>query len=1143
MTLDAADLPDSRRLRRELAQIAARATLESLDIDTSVKWRYSSERVIRNLTAIGQSLLQQTGSSEDLSEERRSAAVVVAQGWHQLALLTPRNRRAPTLLNASLFYELGGYQANAACLARLATDRSQWSSEPTFDGLLSAFIQRLFIRVSQLPESVGRLPPSDAIDSDDDLTRRAAQAVASRGMSQAASFFLSGNDAQLEGAMVDLELARAGFSEAADAVGYNSVVGLLHALPFMVERSTWRRLYQASESPRWRRYIRVLARGLGSDILDSRSISELWPSQLAALDAGLLDSARSFAVRMPTGAGKTRVAELAIVNSLVSQPGSKCVYIAPFRALAAEVEDSFANLFLDLGYGASAVPGGYDQDEMGDEILATDDVLIVTPEKLDLLFRLRSDILERVTLIVVDEGHIVSDKQRGPKFELLISRLRRRIPSARFLMMSAVVPDETLNEFATWLGDGNGATVSTDWRPSLLRHGMLDWSGTSGTLRLAEYDVVDGGLEFIPNLIRQQIFEHVSPDTGRVRRPKFPRSDNKGDVAAETAYRVAPLGPVLIFSMQTNWTQSIAASLLRRIEFAELVGEDVPSAFALRDEGRSISVASEWLGDQHDVTMLLRRGIAFHHGRLPTAVRESIESDFRSRRLSVIVATSTLAQGVNLPVRTVVIHSCRSRDADGSQRILSARDYWNIAGRAGRAGAETEGTVIHVASNPYDVDDFQDYASRRFAVERVDSALFNMLQDLIEERISTADVAAQLDADLLALLVEEDAVGIEAENLAETLSSSLFHLQAIDAGLDVSPIIQVMSDTAIQISQNIPSVETRRVYASTGLSSRSCGTISNHIAANSAAVSHMLAASTLDEREDLVDLLLEGMSEISEMEPRAALPIDTRALLTAWCNGKLVRDMAERFDADPQEVTEFIEDSFSYRLPWGITGYLRIASVETSTPNSSPLTANIAGMLKFGVPSPEAVWALSAGVASRTASLMVADVYLRQGGDRSAIRFRRWLGRLDPDSLAERLGLTGAELEATARAVLRAQPNEYLQKLDHSLDLLPLRSECQPLRIAFESGLVYEVAEGDRLAIQRDRDSRLNRNAVLLTLSGQPFGYLAADAARALAPELDAGLHAEATVIRAVPDDGAFVNPLVEVTRVSSGVTSRTSSY
>src|SRR5262245_47924979 len=118
-------------------------------------------------------------------------------------------------------------------------------------------------------------------------------------------------------------------------------------------------------------------------------------------------------------------------------------------------------------------------------------------------------------------------------------------------MMSAVVPDETLQDFAVWLGGSSDRFASTSWRPSLLRFGRLDWDGTKGTLRFAANDVVDGGLEFVPNLISQSTFSYVAEETGRRRSPKFPRPDNKGDVAAEVAYLYAALGPVLIFSMQT----------------------------------------------------------------------------------------------------------------------------------------------------------------------------------------------------------------------------------------------------------------------------------------------------------------------------------------------------------------------------------------------------------------------------------------------------------------------------------------------------------------------------------------------------------------------------------------------------------------
>ena len=231
------------------------------------------------------------------------------------------------------------------------------------------------------------------------------------------------------------------------------------------------------------------------------------------------------------------------------------------------------------------------------------------------------------------------------------------------------------------------------------------------------------------------------------------------------------------------------------------------------------------------------------------------------------------------------------------------------------------------------------------------------------------------------------------------------------------------------------------------------------------------------------------------MEPRAALPVDTRELLASWLDGESVKDIADDLKIeDPQEVTEYIEDAFGYRLPWGASAYLRIASDVAETVVGSRLAANIAGMIKYGVPSPEAVWAMTAGVASRRAAIAIADDYLRMGLDRSAGQFRRWLGRLDPESVADRLGFVGAELESTAKAILRSQPNDYLAALDTDGLLLPLTATCRPSRFAVDTGLFYELNVGDRLEVARDRESRLNRNAVVLATTGGILGHLQADA-------------------------------------------------
>ena len=180
----------------------------------------------------------------------------------------------------------------------------------------------------------------------------------------------------------------------------------------MARRSTWTLLRDAAPgNPRWERYLRFSPAGL---------VPTYWRvtrcpksgRRRRALECGLLTSQESFVVRMPTSAGKTRVAELAMVHTLATHLGARCVYIAPYRALASEVQSNLENLFGDLGYAASTVPGTYEQDSLGELIVSTDQLLVLTPEKLDLLLRLQPEVLAELRLVVVDEGHVVGDATR-----------------------------------------------------------------------------------------------------------------------------------------------------------------------------------------------------------------------------------------------------------------------------------------------------------------------------------------------------------------------------------------------------------------------------------------------------------------------------------------------------------------------------------------------------------------------------------------------------------------------------------------------------------------------------------------------------------------------------------------------------------
>ena len=235
-------------------------------------------------------------------------------------------------------------------------------------------------------------------------------------------------------------------------------------------RSTWHNIRSYApnllDDPVWKIYLRNIA--------FEKSITEFWASQLKAIEAGVLTNDESYLVQMPTSAGKTLIAELTILSALTTDDDSRCLYIAPYRALVHEIERALSETLSSLGYRVSTLIGGFEFDAFQNFLITESDVLIATPEKTELLLRTHPEYFENIDVIVVDEGHIVDEGVpsfvdlvgektfreeleekgtlgRGPLLELLITRLKRKLPEARVIFLSAVMPETNASDFVTWL--------------------------------------------------------------------------------------------------------------------------------------------------------------------------------------------------------------------------------------------------------------------------------------------------------------------------------------------------------------------------------------------------------------------------------------------------------------------------------------------------------------------------------------------------------------------------------------------------------------------------------------------------------------------------------------------------------------------
>lgn len=1092
---------NDRSFDYDIAQIGSRSLLKELSQDDAKRWKYNPAKLIKNITLATTALemLSKKNSKTIETHAIKTAALKLARTWESLAKLEERTDMLTATINAAVLYEIAGYQANAACLGKQIY-REIIDRNPGISDLASHFLRRRFLQTGIIARPLLREP---SIDKETDLLiEDMALALAAKGFMDAGHYFLTGYKTFMDKSMNSFQTSESVYSSLPKYYDANLVNSISCLLPLMQMRSTWSYFErEVNMYPKWERYLRLLARGPGSDILRSPSVSELWPSQLYALNNGLFHESSKI-IRMQTSAGKTRIAELAMANTLITIPESKCVYIAPYRALVGELEETFINVFGDLGYKVSTiVDNAYALDDLEKELINQADILVLTPEKLDLLHRAKPELLESVALFILDEGHIVDERARGIKFELLLSRLKRRLPNARFIFLSAVVPQQTLDDFAEWFNAEKSDIISTDWRPSILRVASFEWKGSTGQIDYSPDEDMPIR-EFVPGVIKQNQYEMVN-NKGKRTRVVFPDPTNKSETAAELAWKFAELGSVLVFCSQTNFVKSVGKALMTRLEYSMKQAESIPLRFDPKTS-LSVSAAREWLGDNHPVTQLLSRGIGIHYGTLPEVVRKSVETDFRNRRFRVLVATNTLAQGVNLPIRTVIVHSCW-RHVDDQQKLIPARDYWNIVGRAGRAGEETQGLAIHIIKSERDKSDFNFFLERRNDVEAVWSALLKVLLEWLEKRIDQRELYRLIDKEILAILTEEGEKFFSEENIDNILNETLVNVQAKRIpDLDMKPLRKAFQFAASSIAATVDTT-LRPVYSSTGLSTTSCEKIRKFVVDNDSMLREFLT--TAISYQDHVPKLVEFCLTLEEMENDKEVNINPSEMLLQWLQGRSIKDIIGYYsnDLEPSEITEFIENFFVYRLPWGISGIIQIATKVLSLEknNLSDLAKFFPSMIKYGVPSPSASWAVSAGIPFRDVGIRMGQAYASKTSKHSYDDFLQYIGNLHSEELHYEYNITSPFLEEVTKALSKSSTNPYLR--NYKKDLLTIETWVAGIR--FGRVPIATIAKvGNQVELVREYDNEVDRNAIIVLLNGQQLGYLERSLAQRLAPDMDVGI-------------------------------------
>ena len=526
-----------------------------------------------------------------------------------------------------------------------------------------------------------------------------------------------------------------------------------------------------------RRFLRTNLRAVlpdgGSDFwtplvrsLINRYSWEFFPSQIAAIERGLLDSAETFSLQMPTGSGKTALCETLLYRHAGMTPGTVAVLLVPYRSLASELRGTLVKRLNEMEISARCAYGG--TVPTGAEVRDLDEVrvMVATPEALSGVLSAEPAFFRRISLVICDEGHLLDSLGRGVSLELLLARMLAREGGApRFVFVSAIVPN--IEEINAWLGGSADSVVHSEYRPAIAEFAVLRPSGNGArqSISLEMHPQEDERMRFsIPGFLRRDDFYWRNPTTGRRNTHQFSTVKTRAIAAARKAL---PMGAVAVFAANKRGDQG-AIGLARELIVQAERGLDLPapSAFANATNVRS---AIEYLEREYGVnwvgTRALRAGCVLHHGDIPQETREVLEGLLRKGDIRFAVCTSTLAEGVNLPIRTLVLYSVQRRRPSGPPENLRSRDVKNLVGRAGRAGASTKGLVI--CANP-DQWPVVEPAARQLPGETVTGALQRLLKWLVNaltvQNIALSNEVLEASPVVHALIDGVDAALIDLAN-------------------------------------------------------------------------------------------------------------------------------------------------------------------------------------------------------------------------------------------------------------------------------------------------------------------------------------------------------------------------------------------
>ena len=750
---------------------------------------------------------------------------------------------------------------------------------------------------------------------------------------------------------------------------------IIHAIcSKYIEISAWESLpkYSGISQDLWRPYIKR-----------KTSIKELWPAQVMLGEGGVFKG-KSAIIQMPTSVGKTKATELIIRGSILSKRSNFAVIIAPFRALCQEIYNSMSIQFsqdIDIHLNLVSDVLQVDTDNID---YRSNHILILTPEKFEYLLRHKPEMGNAIGLIIYDEGHLFDDKSRGAKYELLLSSLKQKLPEkTQVILISAVMPNA--REIGEWLiGEDCTLIEARSLTPTNRSLAFASWNlrhFRRGRLNFVNESDIEVDEFFVPGILEQQRLELRGRET---KERFFPARKNPAfdyyHIALSLGCRLVQSGPVAIFIGRKDSALVIARDIVDA--FDRGLNYQKPSNISDTAELERLSkYLKNTLGNESIQAKAAAIGIFIHHGSTPHGVRLSVEYALQKEHAKFVICTSTLAQGVNLPIRYLIV----TTNFQGVNRIKT-RDFHNLMGRAGRAGIYTEGTIIFSNHSIYDNRGWRWNETKQLLdpnrSERCKSHILTLFEAepeeedlLFEWEQNQEKVISEINSYLLDAFSDFSDIN-EIKNYVKQLAkNTLAYYQADEA--EKEELLNIFQKIAEEIFTKEPSADKRKIFAKSILNLEDSKNILSFIDDNV----EELANST-----DPIDALKLLWPVIHKYSSNLPSSITEDLLLQAcilWISGKgfpeildyLSEERFGRRHATVDHIVDICENSFGFDGSLIVGTCIELLElIDSGVRVNSNLLLSLQKMLKYGLPEDFQIKLYEMGLSDRNLVIDIASM-------------------------------------------------------------------------------------------------------------------------------------------------------------------------